>query len=119
VAADRRQAQLAVRPHVARGLLTARWELSEATRRVSEQVKAAYDYSQHMNPTAPHAALIPEEVIPEFALAGTPDDCIAQVQGLIDAGVDSVVIQPYAVAGAPRSAVVESFARDVMSAFRR
>jgi 5,10-methylenetetrahydromethanopterin reductase len=119
VDADRHKAHLAVRPHVARGLLTARWNLGEETRRVSEAVKAAYDYSKHMDPTAPHAALIPDSVIPEFALAGTPEDCIAQVRGLAAAGVDSIVIQPYAVDGAPRSQTLEAFAREVMLPYRR
>jgi 5,10-methylenetetrahydromethanopterin reductase len=119
VDADRQKAHQAVRPHVARGLLTARWNLSDETRRVSDQVKAAYDYSKHMDPTAAHAALIPDSVIPEFALAGTPADCIAQIRGLAAAGVDSIVIQPYAVQGMPRSQTLEAFAHDVMIPYRR
>jgi 5,10-methylenetetrahydromethanopterin reductase len=118
VDADRHKAHLAVRPHVARGLLTARWNMSDETRRVSEQVKAAYNYSKHMDPTAEHARLIPESVIPEFALAGTPQECIAQVQGLVDAGVSSVIIQPYAVEGLPRRSTLEAFATQVLPAFR-
>lgn len=114
---DRRAAHRAVRPHVARGLLTARWDLSEETRRASEQVRAAYDYSRHMDPTAPHAELIPDNVIPEFALAGTPDDCLDQIEGLVAAGVDDIIIQPYAVADQARSATLEAFA-EVMNAFR-
>jgi 5,10-methylenetetrahydromethanopterin reductase len=118
VDADRHTAHLAVRPHVARGLLTARWNLSEETQRVSERVKARYDYAKHMDPTAPHAELIPDEVVPEFALAGTPADCLAQIHGLVRGGVDAIVIQPYAVAGKPRSATLEAFA-EVVDAYKR
>lgn len=115
---DGARAKAAVRPHVARGLLTARWERSDATRRASEVVKANYDYSDHMNPQARHAQLVPDEVVPEFAIAGTPDECVDQVSGLAAADIDELTIYPYAVEGRSRAELIESFARDVISRLR-
>ena len=118
VDADGHKAKVAVRPHVARGLLTARWDRSARAREVSEQVKAKYDYYSHMNPNAPHAQLVPDDVVPEFAIGGTPDECIAQIRGLEDAGIDELTIYPYAVEGGIRSDVISAFARDVLGALR-
>jgi 5,10-methylenetetrahydromethanopterin reductase len=118
VDADGHKAKVAVRPHVARGLLTARWDRSARAREVSEQVKAKYDYYSHMNPNAPHAQLVPDDVVPEFAIGGTPDECIGQIRGLEDAGIDELTIYPYAVEGGSRSDVISAFARDVLGALR-
>lgn len=115
---DGQRAKVAVRPHVARGLLTARWERSEATRRASEIVKANYDYNDHMNPHARHAQLVPDEVVPEFAIAGTPDECAEQIRGLAGADIDELTIYPYAVEGRSRADLIEAFARDVVARFR-
>lgn len=118
VDADGHKARVAVRPHVARGLLTARWDRSALAREVSEQVKAKYDYYSHMNPNAPHAQLVPDEVVPEFAIGGTPDECVDQIRGLEDAGIDEVTIYPYAVEGGSRSDVISAFAEDVLRQLR-
>jgi 5,10-methylenetetrahydromethanopterin reductase len=118
VDADGHKAKVAVRPHVARGLLTARWERSALAREVSEQVKQKYDYYSHMNPNAPHAQLVPDEVVPEFAIGGTPDECIEQIRGLEAAGIDELTIYPYAVEGGSRSDVINAFARDVLQPLR-
>jgi 5,10-methylenetetrahydromethanopterin reductase len=115
---DGQRAKAAVRPHVARGLLTARWERSEATRQASAVVRANYDYNDHMNPHARHAQLVPDEVVPEFAIAGTPDECVAQIQGLEAAGIDELTIYPYAVEGRSRAALIEAWARGVLSQLR-
>jgi 5,10-methylenetetrahydromethanopterin reductase len=118
VDADGHKAKVAVRPHVARGLLTARWQRSDRAREVSVQVKQMYDYYSHMNPNAPHAQLVPDEVVPEFAIGGTPDECVEQIRGLEAAGIDELTIYPYAVEGGSRSDVIEAFARDVLAALR-
>jgi 5,10-methylenetetrahydromethanopterin reductase len=115
---DGHKAKVAVRPHVARGLLTARWERSARAREISDQVKAAYDYTAHMNPNARHAQLVPDDVVPEFAIGGTPDECVEQVRGLESAGIHELTIYPYAVEGGSRADVMMAFARDVLSAVR-
>ena len=59
-----------------------------------------------------------DDVVPEFAIGGTPDECIAQIRGLEDAGIDELTIYPYAVEGGSRSDVISAFARDVLGALR-
>ncbi len=39
------------------------------------------------------ARLVPDEAVPQFSVAGTPDQCRAQLQAYIDAGVDEPVIE--------------------------
>jgi 5,10-methylenetetrahydromethanopterin reductase len=112
---DRGKALLAVRSHVASTLRHVRWPLSEPARRASEALNAVYNVSEHMIPQAQHAELIPEEVIPEYAIAGRPEECIAQARGLFEAGVDEITIRPYGVDGGSRAATMEAFARLVMT----
>jgi 5,10-methylenetetrahydromethanopterin reductase len=77
-------------------------------------VKANYDYYSHMNPNARHAQLVPDEVVPEFAIGGSPDECIEQIRGLKRAGVDELTIYPYAVEGGSHADMIRAFARDVL-----
>jgi 5,10-methylenetetrahydromethanopterin reductase len=117
---DRERALAAVRPHVAASALVhPRWPLSEAAREASARVQGVYTYDEHMSPSDKFAALIPDEVVQEFAIAGTPDECIAQARDLFAAGIDEITIRPFALAGGTRAATTEAFARDVMSAFPR
>ena len=67
---DGHKAKVAVRPHVARGLLTARWERSDRAREASVIVKANYDYYSHMNPNARHAQLGHVHLAGERVIAG-------------------------------------------------
>lgn len=76
---DRKKAFAAVRPKVARALLTYRWEMSEAVAKVKTELQAAYNYYEHMSADAGHAELIPDEVIPEFAIAENTAECREQV----------------------------------------
>lgn len=39
------------------------------------------------------ARLVPDEAVPQFSVAGTPDQCREQLQAYIDAGVDEPVIE--------------------------
>ncbi|HLH21341.1 MAG TPA: LLM class flavin-dependent oxidoreductase [Chloroflexota bacterium] len=119
VHADRATAIAAVRPHVVGSALRRPlWELSPAARAASERVQAVYSPYDHMSPTDKYAALVPDEVVTEFAIAGTPADCRAQARGLFAAGIDEITIRPYAVDGAPRGATTEAFAREVMAPLR-
>jgi alkanesulfonate monooxygenase SsuD/methylene tetrahydromethanopterin reductase-like flavin-dependent oxidoreductase (luciferase family) len=118
---DRHRACAAVKSHVAVALLNPQWPISAAARQAQERVRAAYDYRDHMSAsaTARFAALVPDEVVPEFAIAGTPADCLAQVRALFAAGVDEITIRPYAVEGQSRGAMLEAFARDVLTPLRQ
>jgi 5,10-methylenetetrahydromethanopterin reductase len=115
---DRAPALQAVLPHVASTLRTVHWELSPAAQAARDGINAAYDIYQHMNPSAIHAGLVPDEVVTEFAIAGTPAECVEQAIGLFRAGVDEITIRPYGVLGASRAQTIERFARDVAEPVR-
>lgn len=115
---DRTPAIQAVRPHVASTLRLVHWELSDAAREARDRINETYDIYQHMNPGAGHADLVPDEVVSEFAIAGTAEDCINQAVDLFGAGVDEITIRPYGVLGASRATTIEQFARDVMDPLR-
>jgi 5,10-methylenetetrahydromethanopterin reductase len=117
---DRRKALAAVKSHVAVALLRPQWPVSEAARRSGDAVRAVYNAYEHMSPeaSAKFATAIPDVVAAEFAVAGTPEDCIARLQWLFDNGVDEVTLRPYGVDGESRLAAMEAFARDVMQPMR-
>ncbi len=119
---DRALALAAVRPAVAVNLrhTDPAWPLSEAARRARAAVMAIYHHDEHMSPDVAEkfAVAIPDEVVDEFAIAGTPAECLARVRAIFAAGVDEIMINPYGVAGAPRAATVETFAREVIAPLR-
>lgn len=118
VDSDRRKAIAAVRPHVARSLLTPQFMLSAAASAAREKLRSVYNYYEHMSPTAHHADLIPDEVVPEYAIAGTPSECIQQVAQLFDLDIDQITIRPYGAEGAPRKTTIKRFAEEVVKPFR-
>jgi 5,10-methylenetetrahydromethanopterin reductase len=122
VHADRALALAAARPAVAVNLrfTDPSWPLSDAARRAREAVMEIYRHDEHMSPdaAAKFAAAIPDAVVDEFAIAGTPDECRARAAAIFAAGVDEIITNPYGVAGGPRSATIEAFARAVMAPLR-
>ncbi len=116
---DSKKAISAVRPHVARSLLTPQWELSTAADTVKDKIQSTYNYYEHMNPTAQHAELIPDEIVPEFAIAGTATECIQQASQLFEWGADQITIRPYATEDTSRSHTIQSFAEHVMQPLKK
>jgi alkanesulfonate monooxygenase SsuD/methylene tetrahydromethanopterin reductase-like flavin-dependent oxidoreductase (luciferase family) len=108
----------AVRPHVASTLRHVHWAMSEAAQAAHERIARAYDIYQHMDPAAIHADLVPDEVVTEFAIAGTAAECIDQAVGLFRAGVDEITIRPYGLPGGSRAQTIEQFALEVMEPVR-
>jgi 5,10-methylenetetrahydromethanopterin reductase len=122
VDADRQKAIAAVRPHVARSLITPLWEFSPEAVEARKKLERLYDCYDHLNPTAPHAQAVPDTVVPEFAIAGTAAECIEQAARVFEMGVDQITIRPYAAEGSSRSAMIKSFALEVidpLKSFRR
>jgi 5,10-methylenetetrahydromethanopterin reductase len=112
---DRLPALHAVRPHVASTLrMLVHWDLSDAAREAQARIRSAYDMFEHMSPDAGHADLVPDDVVSEFAIAGTPQDCIRQSIDLFAAGIDEITIRPYGVSGGSRAATMEQFATEVV-----
>ena len=112
--ADRKKALAAVRPHVARNLLIYP-DVSEAATLAKKKLQAAYKNNEHMSPDGD---LVPDELITDFAIAGTAADCQKQAIQLFEQGVDQLAIRLYGVDGAPRSVAIKAFANEVMEPLR-
>lgn len=119
VDAHPQRALAAVRPHVARSLITPLWEFSPEAIEARKKLEALYNCYDHLNPSAPHAQAVPDVVVPEFSIAGTAAQCIEQAARVFEAGVDQITIRPYAVEGSSRSAAIEVFAVAVMEPLKR
>lgn len=99
-----------VRPHVARTVLRpVDVELTPDEHAAVEQIRAAYDYTQHMVPGSPHSKLVTDDLVRRFALAGTADECRAHAAALSGAGVDQVAMVPFPGAS-PLLSLLERFA---------
>lgn len=118
VSPSRDEALNAVRSHVAQGLSSPLAKLSPAAQEARAKLRSSYNTYDHMHPGAAHAAVVPDEAIPEFAIAGTPDDCIASCKAMFDSGVDEITIRPYAQPEQSRLEQIEAFAREVVAHFR-
>ena len=115
---DRQAAYEAVRPQVAVGLLSPQWPVSEDAEQAGARLRASYDYYQHMSRQARYGDLIPNEVVPDFAVAGTPEECAEALRGLLALGLDEITFVPYAVAGGTRADMIAALARDVIGPAR-
>ncbi len=57
-------------------------ELTPVEREAAERVRAAYAYGEHLAPGAAHARAVPDEIVPDWAVAGRPADCREQLARL-------------------------------------
>jgi len=119
VSSERGQALDAVRSHVAQGLMSPLARLGPAAAKARETLASSYNTYDHMHPGARHAHVVPDEVIQEFAIAGTPEDCVRQARAMFDDGVDEITIRPYALPGHSRLETIEAFAREVVAKLRQ
>jgi 5,10-methylenetetrahydromethanopterin reductase len=113
ITADRHAAQAVIKPRIARTLMLDWPDLAslrvrglEAPPALLERV-AGVGYTRDPAILGPAAVLVPDEWVPQFALAGTPDDVAGQLQTLVEAGVDKVIAFPLPV----ESQTVDSAAR--------
>ena len=113
---QREPALHAVKPTVASYIQSALVELTPAGQAARERLAETYDVYSHMNPEATHAAEIPDEVVAQFAIAGTATECAAQCRALFAAGVDEITIRPYAVGDGSRADTIRTFAHEVIAA---
>jgi 5,10-methylenetetrahydromethanopterin reductase len=80
---DPGQAREDVKAYVARSLRhPSPAELTPVERDAAEQIRASYDYRRHLAPGASQAALVPDEILADWAVAGTPADCREQLEHL-------------------------------------
>ena len=112
VSKDSRQAFEAVKPQVARRLLSAaaRGALSQEELALTEPLRRAYDFHHHMG--AEHSLLVPDRLVDRYAIAGTPEQARSKVEAIFSIeGIDEIAIIPW---GEDREAVIKTFASDVM-----
>ncbi|MGD9601593.1 MAG: LLM class flavin-dependent oxidoreductase [Gammaproteobacteria bacterium] len=83
---------------------------AETVRAVSE----AYRFDQHLDLTARHRNLIPDEVAMQCCIAGTPDDCIAKARELKHAGITDIAVFVTSQDFTASQRKLERFAREVM-----
>jgi 5,10-methylenetetrahydromethanopterin reductase len=55
------------------------------------RAKADYDYGEHLSTRAGHQGTVSDELVRTLAVAGSPDECLARVRGLLATGVDQLV----------------------------
>ena len=112
VAEDSLEAMEAVKPQVARRLLSAasRGVLNKEELVAVERLRRSYDFRHHMG--AEHSHLVPDELVDKFAVAGTPDQVREKIKRIAALGdVDEIAIIPW---GKDREAVIRAFAEKVM-----
>jgi len=112
ISEDGREALEAVKPQVARRLLSAaeRGALSEEELALTEPLRKAYDFRHHMGPE--HSALVPDQLVDRYAVAGTPTQVRAKIKEVRSIeGIHEIAIIPW---GRDPEAVIQAFARSVI-----
>ncbi len=71
---------------------TASGPLSEADRAVLLELRNSYDMRAHTRGDSRQAGVLTESFIDHFAVVGSPDRCIARLQGLAALGLDKVAL---------------------------
>ena len=57
-----------------------------------DAIRAGYDYGHHSQPGAPHARLVSDALVAEFAIAGTTEACAAQLAALGELGLHEIAL---------------------------
>jgi 5,10-methylenetetrahydromethanopterin reductase len=106
---DGAAARAAVKAHVAR-ILKRRlpFELDEETMNVVRNIREQYVYDEHMVPGTAHGELVPDALVEQFALAGTPAEVHRQLERLASTGlVDEIAIVPHTQQPDQRERVID------------
>ncbi len=105
-----------VKAHVARVLKRPLpFTLNPEDQAVVTKIYEQYEYYQHMVVGADHSELVPDQLVPKFAIAGTVEECREQVKQLLETGVHQVSIIPHTPDPQDRSALIRTFAEDVVA----
>jgi 5,10-methylenetetrahydromethanopterin reductase len=107
-----------VRPTAARNIARKPWlpdTLGVEHADVVQEVTDSYRFYEHLDLTAKHRELIPDEVARKCTIAGTPEDCIAKSRELEEAGITEIAIFVTSQNEAASRNTLERFARDVIS----
>ena len=105
-----------VKSHVARVLKRPLpFTLSEDDQAIVTKIYEHYEYYDHMVVGADHSSLVPDHMVPKFAIAGTVAECRDQIRELAKTGIHQVSIIPHTPDPSDRLAMIRAFAQDVMS----
>ncbi len=110
ISQDGRQAREDAKVHVARHILHNFPAPLNVDHAVVSRLQTGYDYEEHMVPGARHGELVPDELVEQFALAGTPEQVLDQTRRLLDTGIDRLTIVPRG----DKSYIMDAFAREIM-----
>ena len=114
---DRIKALDKVRPTVARNIARKPYlpdTLGVAHADVVKSVSESYKFYEHLDLTAKHRQLIPDEVAMKCCIAGTPADCIAKGKELQGAGITEISIFITSQDEAGSHSVLRRFAKEVI-----
>jgi 5,10-methylenetetrahydromethanopterin reductase len=94
---DSAQARRLVRPHVARTALRPHpVALPASLADEVAELRARYDFYQHMSTAAGHAELVSAELTERFAVAGGPGEVLVKLRELCRLPIDEVALVPFA-----------------------
>lgn len=111
-ASDSSPAKDAVKAHVARVVAhPLPYVLDPNEQKVLEEIRKTYDYYHHMDQQANHAEVIPDWLVDKFAIAGTVDQCRAQIERIKKTGIQQIAIIPYSAPGGSREETIRGFAK--------
>jgi 5,10-methylenetetrahydromethanopterin reductase len=116
---DRAKALDQVRPTAARNIARKPWlpdTLGVEHAAVVQAVSDSYRFTEHLDLTAQHRKLIPDEVAQKCTIAGTPEDCIAKAKELEDAGITDIAIFVTSQDEDAARTTLERFSREVFPA---
>jgi 5,10-methylenetetrahydromethanopterin reductase len=109
---DKAPAKDAVKAHVARMVAhPLPYVLDPEEQKVLAEIRKAYDYYHHMDQEANHAEVIPDWLVDKFAIAGTVDQCRAQIERIKKTRIQQIAIIPYSAPGGSREETLRGFAK--------
>ena len=102
----------AVKAHVARVVAhPLPYVLDPNEQKVLAEIRKTYDYYHHMDQEANHAEVIPDWLVDKFAIAGTVEQCRAQIERIKKTGIQQIAIIPYSPPGGSREETIRGFAK--------
>jgi 5,10-methylenetetrahydromethanopterin reductase len=66
-------------------------------------IRSRYNYADHMRTDAEHRALVSDELVRRFAIAGTPAQCREQIAAALAYPIDELVLVPFAASEPERA----------------
>ena len=83
---------------------------------VVARIRQAYDYAFHSTPLAPHGTLVPDTLVPDFAVAGTSATCATALSRIAALGVDAIALALPDAAFEDRGTMLARLAAEVLPA---